>query len=155
MTFCPQERSLLRSQRENQYALGRKISIEKGNKPLMNILAQKHFFTELDRVGHASFTLALGDYQLKVFRLVALSLSCIDVSYWLLINKQPCQLQFPGQLPISRQHGWYAGDLHHSSERIRSFNNCWILSRLPVKRAGLSIVIFVSESWLNKKPWGH
>jgi len=124
-------------------ALDAKIQIEKGNKPLIEFLGAKTFFTELDNVGQAQFTLAPGDYQLKVSAgadFVAKPIF-IDVS---IAPNQTTNLVSP--IPVSTyptQHGWYAGDLHHHADVLEGSTSPEYLVRSQLA-AGLNVT-FVSD----------
>jgi len=124
-------------------ALDAKIQIDKGNKPLIEFLGAKTFFTELDNVGQAQFTLAPGDYQLKVSAgadFVAKPIF-IDVS---IAPNQTTNLVSP--IPVSTyptQHGWYAGDLHHHADVLEGSTSPEYLVRSQLA-AGLNVT-FVSD----------
>jgi hypothetical protein len=141
--LSPGEVSIKVTDGKTNIALDAKISIEKGNKPLIEYFGAKTFFTELDRVGQASFTLAPGDYQLKVSAgsdFVAKSV-LIDVS--IVANKTS---DLVSAVPVSTypsQHGWYAGDLHHHADVLEASTPAEYLVRSQLA-AGLN-VIFVSD----------
>jgi hypothetical protein len=141
--LSPGEVSIKVTDAKTNIALDAKISIEKGNKPLIEYFGAKTFFTELDRVGQASFTLAPGDYQLKVSAgsdFVAKPV-LIDVS--IVANKTS---NLVSAVPVSTypsQHGWYAGDLHHHADVLEASTPAEYLVRSQLA-AGLN-VIFVSD----------
>lgn len=141
--LSPGEVSIKVTDAKTNIALDAKISIEKGNKPLIEYFGAKTFFTELDRVGQASFTLAPGDYQLKVSTgsdFVAKPV-LIDVS--IVANKTS---NLVSAVPVSTypsQHGWYAGDLHHHADVLEATTPAEYLVRSQLA-AGLN-VIFVSD----------
>lgn len=141
--LSPGEVSIKVTDAKTNIALDAKISIEKGNKPLIEYFGAKTFFTELDRVGQAKFTLAPGDYQLKVSAgsdFVAKPV-LIDVS--IVANKTS---NLVSAVPVSTypsQHGWYAGDLHHHADVLEATTPAEYLVRSQLA-AGLN-VIFVSD----------
>jgi len=124
-------------------ALDAKIQIEDGNKPLIEFFGAKTFFTELDNIGQAQFTLAPGDYQLKVSagaNFVAKPVF-IDTS---IVPSQTTNLV--SAVTISTyptQHGWYAGDLHHHADVLEGSTSAEYLVRSQLA-AGLNVT-FVSD----------
>ncbi|WP_133469381.1 CehA/McbA family metallohydrolase [Paraglaciecola marina] len=123
--------------------LDAKIQIEKGTKPLIEFFGAKTFFTELTNVGQATFTLAPGDYQLKVSaggNFLAKP-ALLDVS--VVANKIS---HLASAIPVTTyptQHGWYAGDLHHHSDVLEGSTSPEYLVRSQLA-AGLNVT-FVSD----------
>ena len=124
-------------------ALDAKIQIEKGNKPLIEFLGAKTFFTELDRVGQAQFTLAPGDYQLKV----SAGAEFVAKPVFIDVSIAPNQTtNLISAIPVSTyptQRGWYAGDLHHHADVLEGSTSPEYLVRSQLA-AGLNVT-FVSD----------
>ncbi|MFT5719932.1 MAG: hypothetical protein ACI9W6_000220 [Motiliproteus sp.] len=124
-------------------ALDAKIQIEKGNKPLIEFFGAKTFFTELDSVGQAKFTLAPGDYQLKVSAGDNFLAKSVLIDASIVPNKIT---HLAGAIPVSTyptQHGWYAGDLHHHADVLEGSTSAEYLVRSQLA-AGLNVT-FVSD----------
>ncbi|GAC29897.1 CehA/McbA family metallohydrolase [Brumicola pallidula] len=124
-------------------ALDAKVQIEKGNKPLIEFFGAKTFFTELDNVGHAQFTLAPGDYQLKVSSGGDFVAKPVLIDTSIVPNKT---IDLVVAIPVSTyppQHGWYAGDLHHHSDVLEGSTPAEYLVRSQLA-AGLNVT-FVSD----------
>lgn len=124
-------------------ALDAKIQIVKGNKPLIEFFGAKTFFTELDSIGQAKFTLAPGDYQLKVSAGGDFLAKPVLLDVTVVPNKTT---NLASAIPVSTyptQHGWYAGDLHHHSDVLEGSTSPEYLVRSQLA-AGLSVT-FVSD----------
>ena len=123
--------------------LDAKIQIEKGNKPLIEFFGAKTFFTELDSVGHAQFTLAPGDYQLKVSAGANFVAKPVFIDATIIPNQTT---NLVGAVTVSTyptQHGWYAGDLHHHADVLEGSTSPEYLVRSQLA-AGLNVT-FVSD----------
>ncbi len=124
-------------------ALDAKVQIAKGSKPLIEFLGSKTFFTELTPVGKAEFTLAPGDYQLKVLS------GGNFLSKPLLLDAQVkpgATTQLTAQVDIRTRptaQGWYAGDLHHHADVLEGSTPPEFLVRSQLA-AGLNVT-FVSD----------
>jgi hypothetical protein len=128
---------------QTKLALDAKIQIENGNKPLIEFLGAKTFFTELDNVGQAQFTLAPGDYQLKISSGADFVAKPIFVDA-IIAPDQTTNLVIV--IPIRTyptQHGWYAGDLHHHADVLEGSTSPEYLVRSQLA-AGLNVT-FVSD----------
>ncbi len=124
-------------------ALDAKIQIEKGNKPLIEFFGSKTFFTELDKVGQARFTLAPGDYQLKVSAGGNFLAKPVLMDATIIPNKTT-QLTSDVQVrTYPTQQGWYAGDLHHHANVLEGSTPPEYLVRSQLA-AGLNVT-FVSD----------
>ena len=124
-------------------ALDAKIQIEKGNKPLIEFFGAKTFFTELDNVGQAQFTLAPGDYQLKVSAGANFVAKPVFINARIVPNQTT---KLVSAVPVSTyptQHGWYAGDLHHHADVLEGSTSPEFLVRSQLA-AGLNVT-FVSD----------
>jgi hypothetical protein len=132
-------------------ALDAKIQIEKGNKPLIEFFGAKTFFTELDNVGQAQFTLAPGDYQLKVSAGANFVAKPVSINARIVPNQTT---NLVSAVPVSTyptQRGWYAGDLHHHADVLEGSTSPEFLVRSQLA-AGLNVT-FVSDhdSTVNHK----
>jgi hypothetical protein len=124
-------------------ALDAKIQIEKGNKPLIEFFGAKTFFTELDSVGQAQFTLAPGDYQLKISAGANFVAKPVFIDATIVPNQTT---NLVGAVTVSTyptQHGWYAGDLHHHADVLEGSTSPMFLVRSQLA-AGLNVT-FVSD----------
>ena len=96
--------------------LDARISIEKGDVPLIEYLGQKTIFTELNQIGHSKLLMAPGEYQFKVsagegFKAKATLLDVkIETSKTLQAKAKIEVLARP------EQSNWYSADLHHHSD---------------------------------------
>ncbi|MEP0176389.1 MAG: CehA/McbA family metallohydrolase [Paraglaciecola sp.] len=141
--LAPGEVSIQVTDSNKKLPLDAKIQIEKGTKPLIEFFGAKTFFTELSRVGQATFTLAPGDYQLKVSaggNFLAKP-ALLDVS--VVANKTS---QLVSAIPVTTYptlYGWYAGDLHHHSDVLEGSTSPEYLVRSQLA-AGLNVT-FVSD----------
>jgi hypothetical protein len=141
--LAPGEVNIQVSDAQTMSALDAKIQIEKGNKPLIEFFGAQTFFTELDSVGQATFTLAPGDYQLKVSAGGDFLAKPVLIDASIVPNKTT---HLASAIPVSTyptQHGWYAGDLHHHSDVLEGSTSPEYLVRSQLA-AGLSVT-FVSD----------
>lgn len=131
------------SDKNNQQALDAKIQIAEGNKPLIEFFGAKTFFTELDQVGQAEFTLAPGDYQFNILAGGNFLSSATSVKATVTPNKVS---QIQSQVDIKTyptQEGWYSADLHHHADVLEGSTSAEYLVRSQLA-AGLSVA-FVSD----------
>ena len=120
-----------------------KIQIEKGNKPLIEFLGAKTFFTELTEVGQARFTLAPGDYQLKVSAGSDFLSKAALVDAKVQPNKTTDLTSKVEIRTYPTERGWYAGDLHHHADVLEGSTPPEYLVRSQLA-AGLDVT-FVSD----------
>ncbi|MFT5426418.1 MAG: hypothetical protein ACI9ZT_001359 [Gammaproteobacteria bacterium] len=96
--------------------LDARISIEKGDVPLIEYLGIKTIFTELNKIGYSKLFMAPGEYQFKVsagegFKAKATLVDVkIEASKTLLAKAQIDVLARP------EKSNWYSADLHHHSD---------------------------------------
>ena len=128
---------------ETTLALDAKIQIEKGNKPLIEFLGAKTFFTELDSVGQAQFTLAPGDYQLKVSAGADFVAKPVFIDVSVAPNQTTNLVSAIPVITYPTQQGWYAGDLHHHANVLEGSTSPEYLVRSQLA-AGLNVT-FVSD----------
>jgi hypothetical protein len=124
-------------------ALDAKIQIEKGSRPLIEFFGAKTFFTELDTVGQAQFTLSPGDYQLKISAGANFVAKPVFIDATIAPNQTTNLI---GAIPVSTyptQLGWYAGDLHHHADVLEGSTSPEYLVRSQLA-AGLNVT-FVSD----------
>ncbi|MFT6898497.1 MAG: hypothetical protein ACJA13_002918 [Paraglaciecola sp.] len=141
--LAPGEVNIQVTDAQTTAALDAKIQIEKGNKPLIEFFGSKTFFTELDSVGQAKFTLAPGDYQLKVSAGGDFLAKAVLIDASIAPNKTT---HLASPIPVSTyptQQGWYSGDLHHHSDVLEGSTSPEYLVRSQLA-AGLSVT-FVSD----------
>jgi hypothetical protein len=141
--LAPGEVNIQVTDAQTTSALDAKIQIVKGNKPVIEFFGSKTFFTELDSVGQAKFTLAPGDYQLKVSAGGDFLAKPVLIDASIAPNKTT---HLASAIPVSTyptQHGWYAGDLHHHSDVLEGSTSPQYLVRSQLA-AGLSVT-FVSD----------
>ena len=123
--------------------LDAKVKIEKGNQPLIEYLGARTFFTQLDNTGYAQFSLAPGDYTLKVshgdgFNAKAeIIQASVNASETASLNVAVDVLTYP------TKEGWYAGDLHHHADVLEGSTSPEYLARSQLA-SGLN-VLFVSD----------
>jgi hypothetical protein len=141
--MAPGEVKLQITDAQTTRALDAKIQIEEGNKPLIEFFGAKTFFTDLDSVGQAKFTLAPGDYQLKV----SAGADFVAKPVFIDVSIAPNQTtNLVSAIPVSTyptQHGWYAGDLHHHADVLEGSTSAEYLVRSQLA-AGLNVT-FVSD----------
>ena len=123
--------------------LDAKIQIEKGNKPLIEFLGAKTFFTELDSKGHVDFNLSPGKYQFKVSSGENFLATASLVNVLVESNKTNKVHAAVDIKATPAQHGWYTGDLHHHADVLEGSTPAEYLVRSQLA-AGLSVT-FVSD----------
>jgi hypothetical protein len=141
--MAPGEVKIQVTDAQTTLALDAKIQIEKGNKPLIEFLGANTFFTELDEVGQAQFTLAPGDYQLKISAGADFVAKPVFIDASISANQTTTLVS---AIPVSTyptQHGWYAGDLHHHADVLEGSTSPEYLVRSQLA-AGLNVT-FVSD----------
>ncbi|MGH8138717.1 MAG: CehA/McbA family metallohydrolase [Steroidobacteraceae bacterium] len=123
--------------------LDARIVISEGQKPLIEFLGRKTFFTELDRKGSAELPIAPGDYVftlswgggfLAASRQVKLTVAAGET------RRVDVMLQ-PRFDPAAR--GWYGADLHHHADQAEAVTPPADLARSELA-AGLDL-LFVSD----------
>ena len=127
----------------NHQPLDARISIAEGQKPLVEFLGRKTFFTELDRKGRVDAAIAPGEYVFSV-----------SSGGGFLAAKQTLKLRVaPGETkranatvvrsfdPPARQ--WYSADLHHHADQAEAVTPPADLARSQLA-AGLDL-LFVSD----------
>jgi hypothetical protein len=127
----------------NGMPLDARISIVEGQKPAVQFLGRKTFFTELDRKGHLEMAIAPGAYVFSVSaggeflaekKPVSLT---VDPGKTLVANVEVTRLFDP-----TARH-WYSADLHHHADQAEAVTPPADLARSQLA-AGLDL-LFVSD----------
>jgi hypothetical protein len=123
--------------------LDARISIIQGQRPLVEFLGRKEFFTELDRKGHADVTMAPGKYRFRVSHGGAFLAPSQEVALTVGAhgNLEEKILLTPLFDPPAR--GWYSADLHHHADQAEAVTPPADLARSQLA-AGLDL-LFVSD----------
>ena len=132
--------------------LDARITIEQGQRPLVQFLGRQTFFTELEAKGQADLTLAPGPYVLSVNWGGGFFAAPRKVSVTLRPGAtQPVSVVLTQQLD-ARSHGWFAADLHHHADQAEAVTPPADLARSQLA-AGLDL-LFVSDhdSTVNHAP---
>lgn len=124
--------------------LDARIVIAEGQKPLVEFLGKKTFFTELDRKGAADVALAPGDYLFDVsssggFLSESSQVRVTVASGATLAEK----VALPPLFDPPTAKGWYAADLHHHADKAEASTPPADLARSQLA-AGLDL-LFVSD----------
>ncbi|HEY2661189.1 MAG TPA: CehA/McbA family metallohydrolase [Caulobacteraceae bacterium] len=123
--------------------LDARITIEAGQKPVVQFLGRKTFFTELDRKGRVDVTLAPGDYGFKV----AYAGDVLAAPVAVKATVAPGQTQAitaPIEVLFDPQSaGWVSADLHHHADQAEAVTPPADLARSQLA-AGLDL-LFVSD----------
>lgn len=123
--------------------LDARLSISAGEKPVVEFLGRRTFFTELEPRGHVSIAIAPGDYTFSV---------SAGGGFLARDEKVKVEVQ-PGTVrhvpvtitPLLDPHarGWYAADLHHHADQAEAVTPPEYLARSQLA-AGLDL-LFVSD----------
>lgn len=127
----------------NQSPLDAKINIAKGNQPLIQYLGAPSFFTELDNKGYAEFSLAPGDYELKVSFGDGFNAAAQLVSAKVLARETTKLNAAIDVMTYPTLDGWYSADLHHHADVLEGSTSPEYLVRSQLA-SGLDI-LFVSD----------
>lgn len=132
--------------------LDARITIDQGQKPLVEYLGRRTFFTDLDRRGQADVTLAPGDYAFSVSwgKDVLARATRVQAS---VVSGQAGTVAVPIDVLFDPEvRGWYAADLHHHADQAEAVTPAPYLARSQLA-AGLD-VLFVSDhdSVANHQP---
>jgi hypothetical protein len=127
----------------NRQPLDARISIADGQKPLVEFLGRKTFFTELDRKGRVDVAIAPGDYVFSV----SSGGGFLAERAALKLNVAPGDRKSANAAvtrlfdPPARQ--WYSADLHHHADQAEAVTPPADLARSQLA-AGLDL-LFVSD----------
>ena len=137
------------TQRGTGAPLDARIAIAQGQKPLVEFLGRKVFFTELDRRGIADVALAPGDYVFAVSH-------GKDVLAAPTRSRRRCRrrdadpARAPGCAVRSDRADWYGADLHHHADQAEAVTPPADLARSQLA-AGLDL-LFVSDHDFDRQP---
>ena len=123
--------------------LDARIVISAGEKPLVEFLGRKTFFTELTPKGHVRVPIAPGSYRFSVSSGAGVLAHDVDVPVFVKPGQTAhCALAItPLFDPPAR--GWYAADLHHHADQAEAVTPPAELARSQLA-AGLNL-LFVSD----------
>jgi hypothetical protein len=123
--------------------LDARITIEAGQKPLVEFLGRRTFFTELDRKGTAEVALAPGDYVFKASYAADVLAAPAEVKASVVSGRtQPADAAID-VLFDPRAQGWASADLHHHADQAEAVTPPADLARSEFA-AGLDM-LFVSD----------
>jgi Carboxypeptidase regulatory-like domain len=123
--------------------LDARIAIEQGQKPVVEYLGRKVFFTELDARGVAEIKLAPGDYVLSVAHGLNVLAAPVTVKATVASGATETRAVAITSLADPRRRGWYAADLHHHADQAEAVTPAPDLARSQLA-AGLDL-LFVSD----------
>jgi hypothetical protein len=127
----------------NKQPLDARISIAEGQKPLVEFLGRKTFFTELDRKGRVDVAIAPGDYVFSV----SSGAGFLAARQTLKLGVAPGETKRANAAvtrlfdPPARQ--WYSADMHHHADQAEAVTPPPDLARSQLA-AGLDL-LFVSD----------
>ena len=127
----------------NGKPLDARISIEQGQKPLVEFLGRQTFFTELDRKGRADVPIAPGDYVFAVSAGGGFLAERLNVK--LVVAPGGVQQATASLTPLfdpPARH-WYSADTHHHADQAEAVTPPADLARSQLA-AGLDL-LFVSD----------
>ena len=132
--------------------LDARISIAEGQKPLVEFLGRKTFFTELNRKGRVDVAIAPGDYVFSV----SSGGGFLAQRPSLALNVAPGQSK-KANVPVTRlfdppARQWYSADLHHHADQAEAVTPPPDLARSQLA-AGLDL-LFVSDHDSTVEPCG-
>ena len=131
------------TQKDSGAPLDARITIEAGQKPVVQFLGRKTFFTELDAKGHAEAVLAPGDYSFKVAHAEGV-LAPPTLVKARVVSGQGQDLAAPIEVQFDPEaRGWFSADLHHHADQAEAVTPPADLARSQLA-AGLDL-LFVSD----------
>jgi hypothetical protein len=123
--------------------LDARLTIVKGDKPVVEFLGRTTFFTALEHKGRAQFPLAPGAYVLAVASGAGFLAPPTPVSLNVVPDKLTTAAVLITRLFDPPARGWYAADLHHHADQAEAVTPPPDLARSQLA-AGLD-VLFVSD----------
>ena len=123
--------------------LDARITIEAGQKPLVEFLGRRTFFTELDRKGVAEAALAPGDYVFKAGYAADVLAAPAEVRASVVSGRAQAADAVIDVMFDPRAQGWASADLHHHADQAEAVTPPEYLARSELA-AGLD-VLFVSD----------
>ena len=127
----------------NGTALDARIAITEGQKPVVEFLGAKTFFTQLERKGHADLPIAPGRYLFTVSS--GGGFLAADTQVRLTVAAGPARQHSVAITPLfdPPSRGWYSADLHHHADQAEAVTPPADLARSQLA-AGLDL-LFVSD----------
>jgi hypothetical protein len=123
--------------------LDARITIEAGQKPLVEFLGRRTFFTELDAKGTAKVALAPGDYVFKASYAADVLAAPAEIKASVVSGHTQAADAAIDVLYDPRAQGWASADLHHHADQAEAVTPPEYLARSELA-AGLD-VLFVSD----------
>jgi hypothetical protein len=123
--------------------LDARITIEAGQKPLVEFLGRRTFFTELDQKGTAQAALAPGDYVFKASYAGDVLAAPVQVKASVVSGRAQSANAAIEVLFDPRAQGWASADLHHHADQAEAVTPPGYLARSQLA-AGLDL-LFVSD----------
>jgi len=120
-----------------------RIVITEGERPVVEFLGRKTFFTELNPRGYAEVPIAPGDYLFTVSAGGGFLAPAAEVRLALAPGATEEARVAITPLFDPRAHGWYSADLHHHADQAEAVTPPDVLARSQLA-AGLD-VLFVSD----------
>jgi hypothetical protein len=127
----------------NGAPLDARIVITEGQKPLVEFLGGKTFFTELERKGHAGLGIAPGPYLFTVSSGAGFLAQDARARFAVRAGKLTASRVAITPLFDPPSRGWYSADLHHHADQAEAVTPPADLARSQLA-AGLD-VLFVSD----------
>ncbi|MDR3507186.1 MAG: CehA/McbA family metallohydrolase [Caulobacteraceae bacterium] len=123
--------------------LDARIAIAQGQKPLVQFLGKKAFFTELDRKGRAEVDLAPGDYVFEIAHGADVLAAPRPVKVTVVSGQTQAVAAALDVLFDPAASGWVSADLHHHADQAEAVTPPADLARSQLA-AGLDL-LFVSD----------
>jgi hypothetical protein len=123
--------------------LDARITIEAGQKPLVEFLGRRTFFTELDPKGTVEMALAPGDYVFKAAYAGDVLAQPVEVKAGVVSGRAQSADAAIDVLYDPRAQGWASADLHHHADQAEAVTPPDYLARSEFA-AGLDM-LFVSD----------
>ena len=123
--------------------LDARITIETGQKPVVEFLGRRTFFTELDHKGVAETALAPGDYVFKAAYAAHVLSAPVEVAATVVSGETRSVIAPIDVLFDPRSRGWASADLHHHADQAEAVTPPEDLARSELA-AGLDL-LFVSD----------
>jgi hypothetical protein len=123
--------------------LDARITIEAGQKPVVEFLGRRTFFTELDRKGMVDVALAPGDYDFKASYAANVLAAPAEVKARVASGRSQSAKAAIDILFDPRAKGWASADLHHHADQAEAVTPPADLARSQFA-AGLDM-LFVSD----------
>jgi len=123
--------------------LDARITIEAGQKPLVEFLGRRTFFTELDQKGAVQVALAPGDYVFKASYAGDVLAAPVELRASVISGQTQPANAVIDVLFDPRAQGWASADLHHHADQAEAVTPPEYLARSQLA-AGLDM-LFVSD----------